>query len=87
METRGNRAQAQGRHFPVAVAASAREQVGLPLFTDGKGAAAVPYTGALEGSPNLKGVKTEVYVGKAPTDLAVYADAAAIVIESRSRQK
>src|SRR5262245_6296795 len=39
---------------------------------------------ALEGSPNLKGVKTEVYVGKAPTDLAVYADAAAIVIESSS---
>ena len=40
--------------------------------------------GALESSPNLKGVKTEVYVGKAPTDLAVYADAAAIVIESSS---
>jgi hypothetical protein len=39
---------------------------------------------ALDGSPNLKGVKTEVYVGKAPTDLAVYADAAAIVIESSS---
>jgi hypothetical protein len=39
---------------------------------------------ALESSPNLKGVKTEVYVGKAPTDLAVYADAAAIVIESSS---
>jgi type 1 glutamine amidotransferase len=40
--------------------------------------------GALESSPNLKGVKTEVYVGKAPTDPAVYADAAAIVIESSS---
>ena len=39
---------------------------------------------ALESSPNLKGLKTEVYVGKAPTDLAVYADAAAIVIESSS---
>lgn len=40
---------------------------------------------ALESSPNLKGrVKTEVYVGKAPTDLSVYADAAAIVIESSS---
>jgi type 1 glutamine amidotransferase len=39
---------------------------------------------ALESSPNLKGVKVEVYVGKAPTDLAVYADAAAIVIESSS---
>jgi hypothetical protein len=35
-------------------------------------------------APNLKGVKTEVYVGKAPTDLSVYADAAAIVIESSS---
>ena len=39
---------------------------------------------ALESSPNLKGVKTEIYVGKAPTDLSVYADAAAIVIESSS---
>ena len=39
---------------------------------------------ALDGAPNLKGVKTEVYVGRAPTDLAVYADAAAIVIESSS---
>jgi type 1 glutamine amidotransferase len=39
---------------------------------------------ALTSSPNLKGVTTEVYVGKAPTDLAVYADAAAIVIESSS---
>jgi type 1 glutamine amidotransferase len=39
---------------------------------------------ALESSPNLKGVKIEVYVGKAPTDPAVYADAAAIVIESSS---
>jgi type 1 glutamine amidotransferase len=39
---------------------------------------------ALESSPNLKGVKTEFYVGKAPTDPAVYADAAAIVIESSS---
>ena len=40
--------------------------------------------GGAEAAPNLKGVKTEVYVGKAPTDLAVYADAAAIVIESSS---
>jgi type 1 glutamine amidotransferase len=39
---------------------------------------------ALASSPNLKGVKTEIYVGKAPTDLSVYADAAAIVIESSS---
>jgi len=39
---------------------------------------------ALISSPNLKGVTAEVYVGKAPTDLAVYADAAAIVIESSS---
>jgi type 1 glutamine amidotransferase len=39
---------------------------------------------ALEAAPNLKGVRTEVYVGKAPTDLSVYADAAAIVIESSS---
>jgi type 1 glutamine amidotransferase len=39
---------------------------------------------ALTSSPNLKGITAEVYVGKAPTDLAVYADAAAIVIESSS---
>ena len=39
---------------------------------------------ALTSAPNLKGVSTEVYVGKAPTDPAVYADAAAIVIESSS---
>ena len=39
---------------------------------------------ALESSPNLKGVTIEVYVGKAPTDPAVYADATAIVIESSS---
>jgi type 1 glutamine amidotransferase len=39
---------------------------------------------ALDTAPNLKGVKTEVYVGKAPTDLNVYADAAAIVLESSS---
>jgi len=39
---------------------------------------------SLESSPNLKGVKVEVVVGKAPTDLAAYADVAAIVIESSS---
>ena len=39
---------------------------------------------ALESSPNLKGLKVEVVVGKAPTDLAAYADVAAIVIESSS---
>jgi type 1 glutamine amidotransferase len=39
---------------------------------------------ALESSPNLKGVKVEVVVGKAPTDPAAYADVAAIVIESSS---
>jgi type 1 glutamine amidotransferase len=39
---------------------------------------------ALTSAPNLKGVTTEFYVGKAPRDPAVYADAAAIVIESSS---
>ena len=39
---------------------------------------------ALEAASNLEGVRTEVYVGKAPTDLSVYADAAAIVVESSS---
>ena len=39
---------------------------------------------ALESSPNLKGIRVEVVVGKAPTDLAAYADVAAIVIESSS---
>lgn len=38
----------------------------------------------LEASPNLKGVKTKVFVGKAPRDLAEIADASAIVIESSS---
>ena len=39
---------------------------------------------ALEESPNLKGVETKVFVGKAPRDLAEFEDAAAIVIESSS---
>ncbi len=39
---------------------------------------------ALETSPNLKGVTTKVFVGRAPRDLAEYKDAAAIVIESSS---
>jgi type 1 glutamine amidotransferase len=39
---------------------------------------------ALSSAPNLHGVKAEVYVGTAPRDPAVYADAAAIVIESSS---
>ena len=39
---------------------------------------------ALSAAPNLRGVKTEVYVGQAPRDPAVYADAAAIVLESSS---
>ncbi len=38
----------------------------------------------LENSPNLEGVTTELYVGKAPRDLSVYEDAAAIVILSSS---
>lgn len=40
--------------------------------------------GVLGAAANLKGITTEVYVGKAPRDPAVYADAAAIVIESSS---
>jgi type 1 glutamine amidotransferase len=40
--------------------------------------------GALGAATNLKAITTEVYVGKAPRDPAVYADAAAIVIESSS---
>jgi type 1 glutamine amidotransferase len=39
---------------------------------------------ALETSPNLKGVKTKVFVGRAPRDLAEYQDVSAIVIESSS---
>ncbi|HEX6069397.1 MAG TPA: ThuA domain-containing protein [Longimicrobiaceae bacterium] len=39
---------------------------------------------SLESSPNLRGVTTEVYVGAAPRDLAIYRDAAAIVIHSSS---
>ena len=39
---------------------------------------------ALGSATNLKGITTEVHVGKAPRDPAVYADAAAIVIESSS---
>jgi type 1 glutamine amidotransferase len=38
----------------------------------------------LETSPNLKGVTTKVFVGKAPRDLAEYQGASAIVIESSS---
>jgi type 1 glutamine amidotransferase len=38
----------------------------------------------LEESPNLKGVTTKVFVGRAPRDLNEYKDAAAIVIESSS---
>ncbi len=38
----------------------------------------------LENSPNLKGITTELYVGKAPRDLSVYEDAAAIVVLSSS---
>jgi type 1 glutamine amidotransferase len=38
----------------------------------------------LEGSPNLKGITTKVFVGKAPRDIAELKDAAAIVIESSS---
>jgi type 1 glutamine amidotransferase len=40
--------------------------------------------GALGAATNLNTITTEVYVGKAPRDPAVYADAAAIVIESSS---
>jgi len=40
--------------------------------------------GFLETSPNLQGIETKVYVGKAPQDLAELQDAAAIVIESSS---
>jgi type 1 glutamine amidotransferase len=39
---------------------------------------------ALTSAPNLAGVRTDIYVGRAPRDAAVYADAAAIVIESSS---
>jgi type 1 glutamine amidotransferase len=39
---------------------------------------------SLEGSPNLKGITTKVFVGKAPRDIAELKDAAAIVIESSS---
>jgi type 1 glutamine amidotransferase len=39
---------------------------------------------ALEESPNLKGIETKVFVGKAPRDLSEFKDAAAIVIESDS---
>jgi type 1 glutamine amidotransferase len=40
---------------------------------------------ALTAAPNLEGaVTTEIYVGKAPRDPAIYANAAAIVIESSS---
>ena len=41
---------------------------------------------SFENSPNLKGVKTEVHVGRAPRDLAFYRDVAAIVIESSSER-
>src|SRR5262249_36327769 len=37
---------------------------------------------SLEESPNLKGIETKVFVGKAPRDLSEFQDAAAIVIES-----
>jgi hypothetical protein len=40
--------------------------------------------GYLEASPNLTNIQTKVFVGKAPRDLAEYADASAIVIESSS---
>jgi type 1 glutamine amidotransferase len=39
---------------------------------------------ALEHSPSVRGVTTRVFVGQAPRDLAEYADAAAIIIESSS---
>lgn len=39
---------------------------------------------SFEKATNLKGVTTEHLVGKAPTDMAVYKDVAAIVIESSS---
>jgi len=38
----------------------------------------------LQSSPNLKGIKTKVYVGKAPRDISELKDAAAIVILSSS---
>jgi hypothetical protein len=38
----------------------------------------------LETSPNTPGIRTKVFVGKAPRDLAELADASAIVIESSS---
>jgi type 1 glutamine amidotransferase len=38
----------------------------------------------LETSANVAGVKTKMFVGKAPRDLAAFANAAAIVIESSS---
>lgn len=38
----------------------------------------------LEESPNVKGITTKVFVGRAPRDLNEYKDAAAIVIESSS---
>lgn len=40
--------------------------------------------GFLESSPNLQGIQTKVFVGKAPRDLAELQDASAIVIESSS---
>jgi type 1 glutamine amidotransferase len=40
--------------------------------------------GFLETSPNLQGIETKVYVGKAPQDPAELQDASAIVIESSS---
>jgi type 1 glutamine amidotransferase len=40
--------------------------------------------GALGAASNLKGISTEIFVGKAPRDPAVYANAAAVVIESSS---
>jgi hypothetical protein len=39
---------------------------------------------SLENSSNLEGVTTQVIVGRAPRDLALFADVAAIVIESSS---
>ncbi|MEJ1161691.1 flagellar hook-associated protein FlgK [Prosthecomicrobium sp. N25] len=40
-------------------------KVGLPLFTDGKGAAAVPYTGALEGATQKRGFASRIGVNPA----------------------
>jgi type 1 glutamine amidotransferase len=42
------------------------------------------FAASLERSPNLGGITTKVFVGKAPRDLAELARAAAIVIESSS---